>query len=201
MKILFKWAGIFAVPSVLFFLYVQHDPSTTSVELMAFFFVIHYLSAGAAIYFVLSELKKKSIENVSFIRYMITGVLTTVSHALIFGLFSGIYFNYINTDSRDYHVNEELLPALVRGMDSTANTKAEYYDHLMAGKDSGVLLPERYEAFKQAANDSLAVIDQNLKLLVDQNFTISGNLIKWVGFAPIIGIFFSVIVIVFIKRR
>lgn len=112
-----------------------------------------------------------------------------------------MYFNYVNPDAKAYYVDEVLTPAVVRGFDSTANTKTEYYNHLMIGKDSGVLLPERYAEFEQAAQDSLAKVDEVLELIVYQNFSISGTIIKWVGFAPIIGILFSVIVTVFIKRN
>jgi hypothetical protein len=86
-------------------------------------------------------------------------------------------------------------------MDSTANTKDEYYTHLMAGKDSGVLLPERYAEYQQAAMDSLAKIDEVIETIVYQNFSISGSIIKWVGFAPVIGILFGAVVSAFITRH
>lgn len=201
MKILFKWAGIFVVPSTIFFLYLYSNNEESTDQLKALFFVLHFLCAGAAIYFTLAELKRKSVEKVSAMRYIITGVLSAVSHGLMFGLVSGLYFNYINPDAKAYYVDEVLTPAIVRGFDSTANTKAEYYNNLMIGKDSGVLLPERYAEFEQAAQDSLAKVDEVLEIIVYQNFSISGTVIKWVGFAPIIGILFSVIVTVFIKRN
>ncbi len=201
MKILFKWAGIFVLPSTIFFLYLYSNNEESTDQLKALFFVLHFLCAGAAIYFTLAELKRKSVEKVSAMRYIITGVLSAVSHGLMFGLVSGLYFNYINPDAKAYYVDEVLTPAIVRGFDSTANTKAEYYNHLMIGKDSGVLLPERYAEFEQAAQDSLAKVDEVLEIIVYQNFSISGTVIKWVGFAPIIGILFSVIVTVFIKRN
>jgi len=162
---------------------------------------VHYLSAGIAVYFTLIELKKKSIEKVSFMRYMITAILSTVSHGLMFGLISGLYFNVYNPAARVKYVDETLRPAIVRGFDSTANTKAEYYDHLMVGKDSGVLVPERYAEYRQAAEDSLAKVDDIIKQISDRNFSISGNIISWVGFAPFIGILFGAIVTVFITKR
>jgi|GEM_PF-2219458 len=201
MKILFKWAAIFVVPSTLFFFYLYSNSEESSDQLKALFFVLHFLSAGAAIFFTLTELKRKSIEKISAMRYIITGVLSAVSHGLMFGLISGIYFNYINPDAKSYYVEEVLTPAIIRGFDSTANTKQEYFDHLMVGKDSGVLVPERYEAFKDAAQDSLVKVDDILEKIIYQNFSISGTVIKWVGFAPLIGILFSVIVTVFITKR
>ncbi len=201
MKILFKWAGIFVIPSVLFFLYQYEVLGEISEEQQGLFMIVHYLSAGIAVYFTLIELKKKSIEKVSFMRYMITAILSTVSHGLMFGLISGLYFNVYNPAARVKYVDETLRPAIVRGFDSTANTKAEYYDHLMVGKDSGVLVPERYAEYRQAAEDSLAKVDDIIKQISDRNFSISGNIISWVGFAPFIGILFGAIVTVFITKR
>lgn len=201
MKILFKWAAIFVIPSTLFFLYLNECTSGSTDSQKALFLAIHYLSAGVAVYFTLTELKKKSIETVSFMRYMITGILSTVSHGLMFGLISGIYFNLYNPEAKQKYVDEVLTPAIIRGYDSTANTKEEYYQHLMQGKDSGVLLPERHKEFEKAAQDSLAQVDDVIHKIAQKNFSFSGNVISWVGFAPIIGMLFSVIVTVFITKR
>lgn len=201
MKILFKWAGIFVIPSVLFFLYQYEVLGEITEEQQGLFLVIHYLSAGIAVYFTLTELKRKSIEKVGFMRYMITAILSTVSHGLMFGLISGLYFNAYNPAAREKYVDETLRPAIVRGFDSTANTKQEYYDHLMVGKDSGVLVPERYAEYKQAAEDSLVKVDEIINQISERNFSVSGNIISWVGFAPFIGILFGAIVTVFITKR
>lgn len=201
MKILFKWAAIFVIPSTLFFLYLNEFTSGGTDSQKGLFFVIHFLSAGMAVYFTLTELKKKSIETVSFLRFMITGILSTVTHGLIFGIISGFYFNVINPDARQNYVDNVLTPAIVRGFDSTANTKEEYYAHLMKGKDTAVLLPERYAEFKKAAQDSIAYVDEVIHKIAQKNFSFSGNIISWVGFAPIIGMLFSVIVTVFITKR
>jgi hypothetical protein len=189
------------IPSTLFFLYLNEFTTGSTDSQKALFLAIHYLSAGVAVYFTLTELKKKSIEEVSFMRYMITGILSTVSHGLIFGLISGIYFNLFNPDAKQKYVDEVLTPAIVRGFDSTANTKEEYYEHLMRGKDTGVLLPERHKIYEKAAQDSLAQVDDVIHKISQKNFSFSGNIISWVGFAPIIGMLFSVIVTVFITKR
>lgn len=201
MKILFKWAGIFVIPSVLYFLYQYEVLGEISAEQQGLFMIVHYLSAGIAVYFTLIELKKKSIEKVSFMRYMITAILSTVSHGLMFGLISGLYFNLYNPAAKDRYVDEHLRPAIVRGFDTTANTKEEYYENLMQGKDSGVLVPERYAEYRQAAEDSLAKVDEIVNTLAERNFSVSGNIISWVGFAPFIGILFGAIVTVFITKR
>lgn len=201
MKILFKWAAIFVIPSTLFFLYIHEFTSGSTDAQKGLFMVIHYLSAGIAVYFTLTELKRKSIEEVSFMRYMITGILSTVSHGLMFGIISGFYFNVISPDARQNYVENELTPPIIRGFDSTANTREEYYEHLMKGKDTAVLLPERYAEFEKAAQDSLAQVDDIINKIADRNFSFSGNVISWVGFAPIIGMLFSVIVTVFITKR
>lgn len=201
MKILFKWAGIFSLPSIAFFLILQSNSALRTPELQAIFFVLHFFSAGAAVFFTLSELKKKSIEKISGIRFIITGILSSVSHALIFGMVSGLYFNYFNPEAKAAYVNETLLPALIKGMDSTASTKEELFDHLMAGKDSGILIPEEYERYRLAAQDSLQHIDEILETIVYQNFSMSGTIIKWVGFAPVIGILFGAIVTAFLTRN
>lgn len=201
MKIMLKWAGIFVIPSILFFLYIQSDFSSRSDELKALFFVFHFLFTGVAIYFTLVELKKKSIETVSALRYIITGILTSVTYALLFALVSATYFNFVDPEAKERFISEQLEPALIRGFDSTANTREEYFDHLMEGKDSGVLLPERYAEYRQAALDSLARLDEVIEKVEYQNFSFRGTIIKWVGFAPIIGILFSVIVTVFVTKR
>lgn len=201
MKILFKWAAICVIPSTVFFLYIFSNTDQNSDQLKAVFFALHFMSAGVAIYLTLIELKRKSIEIVSAVRYIITGVLSAVTHGLIFGLVTGLYFNYFNTDAKQAYIDEVLTPAIVRGFDSTANTKAEYFNHLMEGKDSGVLVPERYAEFRQAAQDSVEKVDEVIGKIVYQNFSISGTIIKWVGFAPIIGILFSVIVTVFVTKK
>lgn len=201
MKILFKWAAIFVIPSTLFFLYLNEFTSGSTDAQKGLFLAIHYLSAGVAVYFTLTELKKKSIEEVSFMRYMITGILSTVSHGLMFGIISGFYYNVVSPDAKQNYVDNVLTPAIVRGFDSTANTKEEYYEHLMKGKDTAVLLPERFEEYKKAAQDSIAHVDDVVNKIAQMNFSFSGNVISWVGFAPIIGMLFSVIVTVFITKR
>lgn len=201
MKILFKWAAIFVIPSTLFFLYLNEFTSGSTDSQKALFLVIHYLSAGVAVYFTLTELKKKSVEKVSFLRYMITGILSTVSHGLIFGIISGFYFNVVSPDAKQKYVDDVLTPAIVRGFDSTANTREEYYENLMKGKDTAVLLPERHAEYEKAAQDSLAHVDDVIHKIAQKNFSFSGNVISWVGFAPIIGMLFSVIVTVFITKR
>ncbi|MBI1221438.1 MAG: DUF4199 family protein [Bacteroidetes bacterium] len=203
MKTLFKWAAIFTLPSVVAFLYMMRTFPDTTPEVQAAFITIHYMSAGVAAFFVLRELnrsEKKSEEKFGILRYMITGILTVVAQGMIFGLFSATYFNVINPDLKEAYIQEELIPGFVRGKDSTANNLEEYYSHLMQGADSAVLLPERYQEIKQAAEDSVLTI-QNLVIKVEhQNFSYYGTLIRFVGMAPIFGILFSVIIVVYLKR-
>jgi hypothetical protein len=201
MKIIFKWAGLFVIPSVLVFLYMVSLEPAEWQSVQVAFYSVHYLFAGIAIYLTLTELKRKSVEVVSALRYIIVGILTAVSHSLILGLFTGLYFNVINVPVKDKFVNEYMLPGVVRGKDSTANTKQEYYDHLMEGKDSGVLLPERYAEYKKAARDSVQEVDKFVEFLVQNNFSWWGNVIGFVGFAPVIGILFSIVVTVFVTKR
>lgn len=201
MKIIFKWAGLFVIPSILVFLYMVSLEPVEWEGVQPAFYIVHYLCAGAAIYLTLTELKRKSVEVVSALRYIIVGILTAVSHSLILGLFTGMYFNVINPPVQDKFVNEHMLPRIVRGQDSTARTKQEYYDHLMQGKDSGVLLPERYAVYKKAAQDSVQKLDEFVAFMVKRNFSWWGNIVGFVGFAPVIGILFSIIVTVFVTKR
>lgn len=172
-----------------------------SSEIKALFLTVHFLLAGAAIYFGLIELKKTAKEEPSGLTYIINGILIAVSHALIFGLFSAFYFNVINPEAVASYRNEAFQPLVIQMHDSLASTPEEYYDRLMAGKDSGILLPEKYEEYKKAANDSLAMVQEELDMVMNQSFGYYSSVIKWVGFAPFIGILFSAIVTIFVVKR
>ncbi len=200
---MFKWAGICVLPSVLMFFYMTRSFPHLSMSVQAAFITLHYLSSGVAVYFVLRYLRKaetSSGENIGVLRYMITGVLTAVLHGLIIAVVSASYFNFVRPDQRARFSEEILVPRFVKGKDSTANNLDEYYEHLMAGKDSGVLLPERYEQYRQAALDSLQAVRDLAMEVERQNFSFNGSIIRFVGLAPVFGILFSVIIVVFLKR-
>lgn len=157
--------------------------------------------AGGAIYFGLKDLKKQAIEEPSGLKYIITGVLISVFHAILFGLISAFYFNEINPEAKTAYLQEGWLPKVVNAHDSTAYTKDEYYLNLMAGKDSGVLLPERYLAYKKAAQDSLKMIDAELEIISKQSFGYYASVIKSAGLAPFIGLLFAAIVTVLVLKK
>jgi hypothetical protein len=201
MKIIFKWAGIWTIPSIILFLFIYSDLIGSSTEQKALFLTLHFMFAGAVVYFTLTELKKKSLEPVSVLRYILTGILSCVSHAIIFGLFSGIYFNYLNPGAKQVFVDEVLEKVVVQSRDSSAASLEEYYERLMADKDTGFLLPETYKAYEQAAADSLSRARQELAAATEQSFGIYYVVLRWVGLAPLVGILFSVIVTVFFIKR
>ncbi len=201
MKIILKWSVIFIIPSTLYLLFGFQNLMSVKKETQAIFLILHYLMAGGAIYFGLLELKKKAIEEPSGLKYIITGVLISVFHAILFGLISAFYFNEINPEAKEVYLREGWLPKVVNAHDSTAFTKAEYYQNLMAGKDSGVLVAERYEAYKKAANDSLVMIDNELQIISKQSFGYYASVIKSAGLAPFIGLLFAAIVTVLVLKK
>ncbi len=201
MKILLKWAGLFVLPSMVLFPFLYADLLDTAPEKKALFMTLHYLFAGAAIYFCLMEVKKKSVETPSGLRYIITGVLTAVTHGIIFGLYSGFYFNVFKTDQKQLYTEHVLEKAVILNRDSTAGSMEEYYHNLMQGKDSGVLLPEVYEQYKKAASDSVYRAKNEVRAFSEQSFGFYWVTLRWTGFAFFIGILFSVIVTVFAVRR
>lgn len=214
------WAFIALIPSVILHPWINQDLLNTTPKLQALFLTVHYMMAGLAIYFVLTGIKKESDlrignmmqsgeikpEQVKFekpgaLRYLIAGVLTAVMHSVLFALYTGVYFNYVNTETRDAFATQVLEKAVVHARDTQYASINEYYQSMLIDLDTAFMLPETYERYKQAATDSLVKMTQEYQVFKNQNFGFYGLVLRWTGFAPLIGLLFSAVVLVFAVRN
>lgn len=201
MKTIIKWAALFALPSILLYAWVFNDLLNPNAQRYALFFTLHSLFAGAAIYFTLSELKKLSTEKPSVLRYVITGIVTAVSHAILLGLFTAFHINVIKPEMKEAYMEELVLPMAIAQHDSTVKDLDAYYDKLMLGKDTGFMPKDMYLKYDSMARDSINLVLDEVAFAKKELFGYWGVMKRWIAFAPIIGILFSVIVAVFINRR
>jgi hypothetical protein len=71
----------------------------------------------------------------------------------------------------------------------------------MLGKDTGFMPKDMYLKYDSMARDSINLVLDEVAFAKKELFGYWGVMKRWIAFAPIIGILFSVIVAVFINRR